>query len=481
MGFMKRMRKLSVTMIISVIIFFGIMIGGEVFFQTRANKRTSEMACSMMVGQIEDIISSNEANVSVLMDALKDEYIIRAKAVSYILENGSTDDYTVEEYKKIAALLQVDEIHIFDLSGTIVDGSNPEYYGLSFDSGEQISFFKPMLSDKSLSMCQDITPNTAEGKSMMYANVWRSDGTGIIQVGITPDRLLDEMKNNDISEIAKSFPVSDGMEIFIINAETSSLVGCTSPEATGKKLSESLNFDGIAYGNRYSDTADINGDHSYITYEKYKNYIIAVSQTVSSANNTILTSTVLISISLIIALCILLLVIKYAYKQILLRQAMEIHQQELEFISYHDSLTGALNRHALYERTDKFELGSCQGVIFGDIMGLKKLNDSKGHEAGDALIKNIYRTMLRHFPTGDVFRIGGDEFIILSGASTEEELHRKKDLLSSELDAEGNFIALGCAWTDDYSGNYGELERSADNQMYEYKKAFYKEHPEFKR
>lgn len=39
MGLMKRMRKLSVTMIVSVIIFFGIMIGGEVFFQTRANKR----------------------------------------------------------------------------------------------------------------------------------------------------------------------------------------------------------------------------------------------------------------------------------------------------------------------------------------------------------------------------------------------------------------------------------------------------------
>lgn len=42
-------------------------------------------------------------------------------------------------------------------------------------------------------------------------------------------------------------------------------------------------------------------------------------------------------------------------------------------------------------------------------------------------------------------------------------------------------MALGCAWTDNYNGEYGELERSADNRMYEYKKAFYKEHPELKR
>ena len=68
---------------------------------------------------------------------------------------------------RIAELMRIDEIHVFDESGTIFSGTVPRYYGYSFDSGEQMAYFKPMLDDKTLSMCQDVTPNTAESKSMM--------------------------------------------------------------------------------------------------------------------------------------------------------------------------------------------------------------------------------------------------------------------------------------------------------------------------
>ena len=70
----------------------------------------------------------------------------------------------MEELKRIAALMEVDEIHIFDKTGRIVAGTHPEYYDYTFDSGEQMSFFKPMLEDRSLKLVQDVTPNTAEGK-----------------------------------------------------------------------------------------------------------------------------------------------------------------------------------------------------------------------------------------------------------------------------------------------------------------------------
>lgn len=54
--------------------------------------------------------------------------------------------------------------------------SVPKYYGYNFDSGEQIEYFKPMLTDKTLTMCQDVTPNTSEGKEMMYAITWNEAG-----------------------------------------------------------------------------------------------------------------------------------------------------------------------------------------------------------------------------------------------------------------------------------------------------------------
>ena len=82
--------------------------------------------------------------------------------------------------QKIAALISVDEIHLFDTKGYIYSGSVPKYFGYSFDSGEQMAYFKPMLKDKKLTMCQDVTPNTSEAKEMMYAITWNEAGNKMI-------------------------------------------------------------------------------------------------------------------------------------------------------------------------------------------------------------------------------------------------------------------------------------------------------------
>ena len=114
-----------------------------------------------------------------------------------------------------ADLILVDEIHLFDKNGYIYSGTLPKYYGFSFDSGEQMEYFKPMLTDKKLTMCQDVTPNTAEGKELMYAITWNEAGTRMIQIGIEPKRLLKELKQNEISAVVSDMPVYKGIEIFV--------------------------------------------------------------------------------------------------------------------------------------------------------------------------------------------------------------------------------------------------------------------------
>ena len=78
-----------------------------------------------------------------------------------------------------------------------------------------MKYFKPMLTDKKLTMCQDVTPNTAEGKNLMYAITWNEAGTRMIQIGIEPKRLLKELKQNEISAVVSDMPVYKGIEIFI--------------------------------------------------------------------------------------------------------------------------------------------------------------------------------------------------------------------------------------------------------------------------
>ena len=118
----------------------------------------------VLLDRVITVLNKNDDSENGLIESLKDDYIVRAKAVSYIIDAKPQVEYDVEELQKIADLILVDEIHLFDKNGYIYSGTLPKYYGFSFDSGEQMEYFKPMLTDKKLTMCQDVTPNTAEGK-----------------------------------------------------------------------------------------------------------------------------------------------------------------------------------------------------------------------------------------------------------------------------------------------------------------------------
>jgi diguanylate cyclase (GGDEF)-like protein len=88
----------------------------------------------------------------------------------------------------------------------------------------------------------------------------------------------------------------------------------------------------------------------------------------------------------------------------------------LKYQSTHDSLTGLYNRAFL---DAELELATCGrqfpvSVIVADLDGLKRINDTLGHEAGDALIKGASAVLQMAFRGNDIVaRTGGDEFVIL--------------------------------------------------------------------
>ena len=128
-----------------------------------------------MFWQVGQILDQNEKEAEKERENLKEQCFIRAKAIAYILQDRPQVTGDQQEMEKIARLLQVDEFHLFDTKGNLYAGSEPKYFGLNFNSGQQMQFFLPMLENYDLQMCQDITPNTAEGKLMQYAAVWRED------------------------------------------------------------------------------------------------------------------------------------------------------------------------------------------------------------------------------------------------------------------------------------------------------------------
>lgn len=99
-----------------------------------------------------------------------------------------------------------------------------------------MAYFKPMLKDKKLTMCQDVTPNTSEAKEMMYAITWNEAGNKMIQVGIEPKRLLNEAKQNEVSNVVADMPVYKGMEILVADADTKIVAGATDSSKIGQEI-----------------------------------------------------------------------------------------------------------------------------------------------------------------------------------------------------------------------------------------------------
>ena len=159
-----RVNAVQLTIIVTCIL--ALLLGIEYFVMARSNREQAYRTTRLLADQMENVLLTNEHKEQALVDSLKENYITKAKAVSYIIDHVPGMETDISEQIRVAKLMDIDEIHLFDETGTIYAGTVPIYYGYSFDSGEQMAYFKPMLENKALSMCQDVTPNTAEAQEV---------------------------------------------------------------------------------------------------------------------------------------------------------------------------------------------------------------------------------------------------------------------------------------------------------------------------
>lgn len=165
-----------------------------------------------------------------------------------------------------------------------------------------------------------------------------------------------------------------------------------------------------------------------------------------------------------------------------LEQYIEIHSQisDLEL----DALTGFKNRKAYYKDLDVMEKDKeiCRqpvGVVFADVNGLKEVNDSQGHEAGDALISSVAKILTEVFPEAKKYRFGGDEFVILSFDRNEAAFNDRLKRLSA-LWKDKYSASIGSIWKEQ-AKDFEKIVAAADEMMYMDKNRYYKEQPHGKR
>lgn len=147
---------------------------------------------------------------------------------------------------------------------------------------------------------------------------------------------------------------------------------------------------------------------------------------------------------------------------------------ELDHLSRYDALTGLRNRNALSMAVDALmQHLSCVGIVYADVNGLKEINDTRGHQAGDEALQRAAHLLAKCYGSENAYRMGGDEFLVLMPLVKELDFkasfRRLRELVGRE---QGLSIALGSDWVADTT-HLNEAICRTDQRMYSDKVEFY--------
>ena len=148
--------------------------------------------------------------------------------------------------------------------------------------------------------------------------------------------------------------------------------------------------------------------------------------------------------------------------------------QRLQKLAYYDQLTGVGNRSAWTRYLAHLDRQKPVGLIFGDLNGLKQMNDTFGHEGGDLMICQAAQAMQDFVgERGKVFRMGGDEFLIIYADIGREVFQQETARLKASLRTQNVNISLGVVWHENALQNFDVLVTEADFAMYRKKEAYH--------
>ena len=138
-----------------------------------------------------------------------------------------------------------------------------------------------------------------------------------------------------------------------------------------------------------------------------------------------------------------------------------------------DPLTGLLNRQSFYAAVSN-DPKSLKALILIDMNGLKAINDREGHVAGDKALETLAYCFIKATTSREaVYRVGGDEFIIVCRKASEDDVHKLIERIREKLAETKYHCAIGYSYSSGGNKDVDEMFKVADEMMYKDKMEYY--------
>ena len=135
--------------------------------------------------------------------------------------------------------------------------------------------------------------------------------------------------------------------------------------------------------------------------------------------------------------------------------------------TYSDEMTGVQNRRSLDEfEQENWDPHKPFGYIMCDINGLKRTNDTLGHDEGDEMIVDVANALATVFGVKNVYRMGGDEFVVYDFADSESVFLEEVDQLRDYIRKKSRSVSIGCVYCREGTSNIKDVKQKAETKMY---------------
>ncbi len=350
-------RMLLIFSILSILIF---ALFSAIIFLTESKLAISEL--EEMIEQFEDSYEKSKLDIEATKKLFEEDYLNRAYAVDFMLQNNLEGNYNISTLIKIKELMEVESVHLIADTGEIVLSSEKESIGLNLKNHQESEVFAELIdnSDEKANVVQLDGISITGNEPKIYIGVKsKSEKYSVVQIGLDSKVLDDLIEAKSISSIMRNIPTVSEKAVFVIDRNSGKIEGIT------QNNEQQLHFDNADTKEEYLSKLDncnegklikINGSMKFIKTKNIDDKIIGAYSDAKEVFRSVCLQMVCLLIGILIILLCVFMIIRYYLRRFVLNdlssmasgiQELMAGNYEIEFETKYDTefrhITAILN------------------------------------------------------------------------------------------------------------------------------------------